>query len=93
MPITSTAACHGPVPWTSRGGSGAGLGDHLDAAPARLGSQAILRGGVKGMSEQVGGASAGYKLTPKSWPTRAGRLKAAMSRAMPSSSSPKNGMT
>jgi hypothetical protein len=28
------------------------------------------RPAVKGMSEQVGGASAGYKLTPKSWPTR-----------------------
>jgi hypothetical protein len=36
MPITSTAACHGPVPWTSRGRSGAGWGDHPDAAPARL---------------------------------------------------------
>jgi hypothetical protein len=33
MPITSTAACHGPVPWTSRGRSGARWGDHLDAAP------------------------------------------------------------
>jgi hypothetical protein len=36
MPITSTAASHGPVPWTSRGRSGAGWGDHPDAAPARL---------------------------------------------------------
>jgi hypothetical protein len=35
MPITSTAARHGPVPWTSRGRSGAGWGDHLDAAPAQ----------------------------------------------------------
>ena len=29
---------------------------------------------------------------PKSWPTRAGRLKAATSRAMSSNSRPKNGM-
>jgi hypothetical protein len=28
-----------------------------------------------------------YKLTPKSWPTRAGRLKAATSRAMPGQTS------
>ena len=34
-----------------------------------------------------------YTLTPKSCPTRAGRLKAATSRAMSSSSRPKNGMT
>ena len=34
-----------------------------------------------------------YKLTPKRCPTRAGRLKAATSRATPSSSRPKNGMT
>jgi hypothetical protein len=33
-----------------------------------------------------------YKLTPKSCPIRAGRLKAATSRAMSSSSRPKNGV-
>ena len=34
----------------------------------------------------------GYRLTPKSCPTHAGRLKVATSRAIPSSSRPNNGM-
>jgi len=34
-----------------------------------------------------------YRLTPKSWPTRAGRLNADAPRAMSSNSRPKNGMT
>jgi hypothetical protein len=34
-----------------------------------------------------------YEVTPKSCPTRAGRLKAATSRAMSNSSKPKNGIT
>ena len=34
-----------------------------------------------------------YKLTPKSCPTRAGKLKAATPRAMSSHSTPKNGIT
>jgi hypothetical protein len=43
---------------------------------------------VRGTSQQVGGASAGYKLTPKSCPTRAGRLKATVGACLPGSSRP-----
>jgi hypothetical protein len=35
MPIASAAACHRPMPWPLWGRSGAGLGDHRDAAPAQ----------------------------------------------------------
>jgi hypothetical protein len=101
MPITSTAACHGPVPWTSRGRSGAGLGDTLDAVPAQawpgrivIAKPNLCAGGQRNVSHGGRGLSHGWELNrlgraplqidPEEVPTRAGRLKAATSRAMPS---------
>lgn len=43
------------------------------------------------MSENQAVSGRGYRLTPKTCPTRAGRLRSATPRAMSSSSRPKNG--
>jgi hypothetical protein len=69
MPITSTAACHGPVPWTSRGRSGAGLGDTLDAVPAQawpgrivIAKPNLCAGGQRNVSHGGRGLSHGWEL-------------------------------
>ena len=52
-------------------------------------ARSIVAFGGRRIVTRGDGASAGYKLTPKSYPTRAGRLKAATSRAMPGQTSSK----